>query len=145
MRSVVFLVLAALVAELSPANARGEVAVTGVTTQITAAGQTQSQGGLRPLVVKERVDIERRDGQHVTGTVTKKATDRMSVGLATGSVEWILYRDVLSIRDLDTGVAVAIPKEPAPPTASATAVKALAILGAVLVTIYLLRIAGARN
>jgi hypothetical protein len=70
-----------------------------------AAGQQPST-----LWFGERVDVELRDRSHVAGKIAAVFGSGLYVQQPTGELATVRYTDVRTIRDLDTGMTVAMPQ-----------------------------------
>jgi hypothetical protein len=81
----------------------------------------------RALARGERVDVELRNGRHVAGAVG----DRFNGGLTVeqpGPI-FVRYRDILAIRDSDTGAIIVVPR-PRGPDWTKRILVGMAIVGA---------------
>jgi hypothetical protein len=120
------------------------VAVALIATMLQAtAWQQPLRGESRDaLTLGECVDLKLRDGGHVSGRVAAKSNVGMYIEQSMGERVSIRYVDVLEIRDLDTGMSVAVPA-PAAVASDTRWVKRVVLIGAAAVgLIWFFRITG---
>jgi len=107
--------------------------------QVAVAGQPR---GEETTLVNRHIDVELRDGRHVTGVVATTRGHELCLALSAGGIEWVAYSEIVEIRDVETGLPVAMLTPRPAHSAKRRAITAAIVAGVVGGAIWLYVVTG---